>query len=143
MACDLRLASKDASFSLRETKVAIVADMGSLNRLPGIIGQGNTAMLAYTGRDFDALEAYRMGLVNEVFEDQDTLMDSALNLAREIASNPYLALKGTKEVLRYQRSHSVEDGMKYVAAWNAAFLDSKDLRELFAAFTEKRKPNFN
>ena len=141
-ACDLRLAAKDAAISLREAKVAIVADMGSLNRLPRIMGLGNTRMMAYTGRDFSAEECQRMGLVEQVFENQNELMAGAQKLAEEIAGNPSIAVRGTKHVLNYVPDHSIEDSMKYVAAWNAAFLDSKDLREMFSAFTERRRPEF-
>lgn len=141
-ACDLRLASRDAAISLREAKVAIVADMGSLNRLPNIIGLGYTRLMAYTGRDFSADECQRMGLIEEVFETQAELMAGARKLAEEIAVNPSIAVRGTKQVLNYVADHSLDDSLKYVAAWNAAFLDSKDLREMFAAFTERRRPEF-
>ncbi len=141
-ACDIRLASRDASISLREAKVAIVADMGSLNRLPGIIGMGYTRLMAYTGRDFSGEECKAMGLVEEVFENQAELMEGARKLAEEISANSSIAVRGSKQVLNYVADHSTDDSLKYVAAWNAAFLDSKDLREMFAAFTEKRRPKF-
>lgn len=142
VACDIRLASKDASISLRETKVAIVADMGSLNRLPQIIGMGNTKMLAFTGRDISGEEAKRIGLVSEIYEDFEELEKNSIELATEIASNPSIAVRGTKEILNYMEDHGPKDGMDYVAVWNSAFLDSEDLRELGDAFKEKRKPNF-
>lgn len=141
-ACDLRLASADASISLREAKVAIVADMGSLNRLPNIIGLGRTRMMAYTARDFSAEECKAMGLIEEVFDSREELMEGARKLAEEIAANSSIAVRGTKHVLNYAANHSVEDSLKYVATWNAAFLDSKDLREMFAAFQERRRPEF-
>lgn len=141
-ACDIRLASKDASISLREAKVAIVADMGSLNRLPGIIGMGYTRLMAYTGRDFSATECKEMGLVEQVFESQAELKEGARELAEEISANSSIAVRGTKQVLNYVADHSLDDGLKYVAAWNTAFLDSKDLREMFTAFTERRRPEF-
>ncbi len=141
-ACDLRLASADASGSLREAKVAIVADMGSLNRLPNIIGLGRTRMMAYTARDFSADECKEMGLVEEVFASHADLMEGAKAMAEEIAANSSIAVRGTKHVLNYAANHSVEDSLKYVATWNAAFLDSKDLREMFAAFQERRRPEF-
>ncbi|MCR9141385.1 MAG: crotonase/enoyl-CoA hydratase family protein [bacterium] len=141
-ACDLRLASKDASISLREAKVAIVADMGSLNRLPGIIGMGYTRLMAYTARDFSAAECEKMGLLEQVFDSQAELMDGARALAEEISANSSIAVRGTKQVLNYVADHSLDDSLKYVATWNAAFLDSKDLREMFAAFTERRRPKF-
>jgi enoyl-CoA hydratase len=138
-ACDLRLASKDASFSLRETKIAIVADMGSLNRLPLIIGQGHTRMLALTGRDFPADTALRMGLVNELYESQEELMKAALNLAAEIAGNAGNAVRGTKKVLHYMENHSVEDGLKYVATWNAAFFNTGEVQKAFQRSMESKK----
>ncbi len=141
-ACDLRLAAQDASISLREAKVAIVADMGSLNRLPRIIGMGYTRLMAYTGRDFSADECKAMGLVETVYESREALMEGAQKLAQEIAANPSIAVRGTKQVLNYVGDHGLDDGLKYVAAWNAAFLDSDDLREMFQAFGEKRRPEF-
>ncbi len=130
-ACDIRLATKDVVISLRETKIAIVADMGSLNRLPQIIGQGNTRMMAYTGRDFNAEECLRMGLLNEIYDSQESLMEGALKLAAEIADNSPAAVKGTKKILNYMEDHSVEDGLKYVAAWNSAFFNTKEVQEVF------------
>lgn len=138
-ACDLRLASKDAVFSLRETKIAIVADMGSLNRLPLIIGHGATRMLALTGRDFPADAALRMGLVNELYDNQEDLLKGALNLAGEIADNPDNAVRGTKQVLRYMENHSVEDGLKYVATWNSAFFNTGEVQKAFQRSMESKK----
>jgi enoyl-CoA hydratase len=138
-ACDLRLAAKDAVFSLRETKIAIVADMGSLNRLPLIIGQGNTRMLALTGRDFPADVALRMGLVNELYENQEELMKGALNLAAEIAGNADNAVRGTKKILNYMENHSVDDGLKYVATWNSAFFNAGEVQKAFQRSMESKK----
>src|SRR5277367_6616520 len=76
-ACDIRLASSDAIFSVREAKVAIVADLGSLQRLPSIIGAGHVAELAFTGKDIDADRARTIGLVNDVATDAEGLMKAA------------------------------------------------------------------
>jgi enoyl-CoA hydratase len=138
-ACDLRLAAMDTIISLREAKIAIVADMGSLNRLPKIIGQGNLRMMALTGRDFPAAEVHRMGLVNEMFADQDALMEGALKLAAEIADNASPAVSGTKKILNYMEDHSVDDGLKYVAAWNSAFLNVSDIQKAVTKTVGKRK----
>jgi enoyl-CoA hydratase len=138
-ACDLRLASKDAVFSLRETKIAIVADMGSLNRLPSIIGQGNTRMLALTGRDFPAESALRMGLINELYENQGDLMKGALDLAGEIAGNPDNAVRGTKKILNYMENHSIDDGLKFVAVWNSAFFNTAEVQKAFQRSMESKK----
>jgi len=142
-ACDLRLASIDAQISLRETRVAIVADMGSLNRLQGIVGDGNTRLMAFTGRDFSAEECQHMGLITRVYSSQEEMMKSAIELAEEIAANPSIVLRGVKHNLNYQLSHSVEDGMNYVATYNAAFLDTNALREMFSAFAARRRPVFD
>ncbi len=141
-ACDLRVASADATFSLRETKIAIVADLGSLQRLPAIIGQGHTRELAFTGKDIDAARALAIGLVTQVFPDRDGLRAGALALAREIAQNAPLTVRGVKDVLRYGEGKTVADGLAYVAAYNAAFLASEDLMEAMTAFAEKRAPRY-
>jgi enoyl-CoA hydratase len=137
-ACDLRLAARDALFSLRETKIAIVADMGSLNRLPRIIGQGNARMMAFTGRDFSAAEALRMGLINEVYDNQEALMAGALALAAEIAENAGPAVRGSKKILAYMEDHGVDDGLRYVAAWNSAFLNTREIQEAIQRSMEKK-----
>ena len=141
-ACDIRLCSADARFSLRETRVAIVADLGSLQRLPHIIGQGHTRELAYTGKDIDAERARAIGLVNDIYPDRAALDQGARALAQEIASNPPLTVRGVKQVLDYGQDKSVAAGLAYVAAWNAAFLASKDIAEAMTAFVGKRPPAF-
>ncbi|WP_410579661.1 crotonase/enoyl-CoA hydratase family protein [Amycolatopsis sp. lyj-108] len=141
-AADIRLASADAKFSVREVKVAIVADLGSLQRLAPIIGEGHLRELALTGKDVDAARAEKIGLVNDVYADQDTLLAEARKLAREIAANPPLVVQGTKNVLSANTERQVADGLRYVSAWNAAFLPSKDLGEAVQAFLERRAPEF-
>ncbi|WP_197523285.1 crotonase/enoyl-CoA hydratase family protein [Actinokineospora pegani] len=141
-AADIRLASAEAKFSVREVKVAIVADLGSLQRLSGVIGEGHLRELALTGKDIDSARAERIGLVNEVFPDQDAVLAAARALATEIAANPPLVVQGTKDVLGLERERRVADGLRYVAAWNSAFLPSKDLGEAVQAFLERREPEF-
>lgn len=142
-AADIRLASADAKFSVREVKVAIVADIGSLQRLAGIIGEGHLRELAYTGRDVDAARAERIGLVNDVYADQAALLAAARSLAADIAANPPLVVQGVKDVLDRQREQDVAAGLRYVSAWNAAFLPSEDLGEAVQAFLERRPPRFS
>jgi enoyl-CoA hydratase len=141
-ACDFRYCSQEAKFSLREVKVGIVADLGSLQRLPRIIGDGNTRELAYTGGDVDSVRALRMGLVNEVFPTHEALLAEARATARRIADNAPLVVQGAKQVMDYCADKSVADGLRYVAVWNSAFLQSHDLAEAFAAFAERRPPRF-
>jgi enoyl-CoA hydratase len=141
-ACDIRLCSADAKFSVRETKIAIVADVGTLQRLPRIIGKGHMAELAYTGKDIDATRAREIGLVNDVLPDFDGVVKAAQELAAEIAANSPLAVQGTKQVLKACEDRTIDEGLDYVAVWNAAFLQSNDLMEAMAAFIEKRPPTF-
>lgn len=141
-ACDVRLAAADARFSVREVKLAIVADVGSLQRLPHIVGQGVTRELAMTGDDFDAERARRIGLVNEVYLNQDELFAAARAMAARMAKNPPLVVQGIKKVLNHGMGRPVEEGLAHVALFNAAHLPSLDLREAMAAFVEKREPAF-
>ena len=141
-ACDIRLASADAKFSLREAKIAIVADLGSLQRLPAIIGEGHTRELAYTGKDIDAARAQRIGLVNDVYETPESMLEAARKLAAEIAANPPLVVQGVKQVMNHCADKSVAEGLEYVAVWNSAFMHSLDLVEAITAFRERRKPEF-
>jgi enoyl-CoA hydratase len=142
-AADIRLASADARFSVREVKVAIVADLGSLHRLAGIVGEGHLRELAFTGKDIDAARAEKIQLVNDVYPDQESLLAAARALAADIAANPPLVVQGVKDVLGHQREHDVAVGLRYVGAWNAAFLPSEDLTEAVTAFVERRAPKFN
>jgi enoyl-CoA hydratase len=141
-ACDIRLASRDAIISLRETRVAIVADLGSLQRLPHIIGEGRTRELAFTGRDVTADEALAMGLVNAVYDDADALFAAAHAMARQIAANAPLTVEGVKVGLNRRIAPAINDGLDHVATWNAAFLASEDFAEAFAAFMAKRPPAY-
>lgn len=141
-AADIRLASADAKFSVREVRVAIVADMGSLARLPLIVGDGHARELALTGKDIDAARAEKIGLISDVYDDGDAVLAAARASAAEIAANPPLVVQGVKSVLDHSRSARVDDSLRYVAAWNAAFLPSNDLTEAMTAVFEKRPPRF-
>ncbi|MGH8927819.1 MAG: crotonase/enoyl-CoA hydratase family protein [Acidimicrobiia bacterium] len=141
-AADIRLASIDAVFGVRETAMGLVADVGTLQRLPRIIGPGHVAEMVFTGRDIDAARAQQIGLVNQVYPDVATLMEAALELGDAIASNSPLVVQGVKQVLRAGEGKSISEGLDYVALWNAAFLLSDDLNEAMSAFVDKRPPNF-
>ena len=141
-ACDIRIAKADTIFSIRETRMGIIADVGTLQRLPHIIGQGWFRELALTGRDFTAREALQMGLVTAIYDDLPTLYEAAEKLASQIAACPPLTVQGTKEVILYSRDNGIEAGLQYVAQKNAAALPSEDLIEAVSAFMEKRPPVF-
>jgi enoyl-CoA hydratase len=141
-ACDIRMASRDAVFSIRETRMAMIADLGTLQRLPHIIGQGRFRELALTGRDFLAEEAFRIGFITHLCEDRKSLYEAAGKLAMEIAQCSPLAVQGAKEVMNYSRDQGVYPGLEYVAQKNAAILPCEDLMEALRAFMEKRPPVF-
>jgi enoyl-CoA hydratase len=141
-ACDIRLCSVDATFSVRETRMAMVADVGTLQRLPKVIDAGHVAELVYTGKDIDAERARTIGLVNHVYHDHQAVVRAAQDMAAEIAANSPLAVQGSKAVLQRGASLTVEQGLDVVALWNAAFIQSDDLSEAVTAFFEKRPPAF-
>lgn len=142
-AADIRLCSQDARFSLREAKLAITPDIGGLQFLPHLIGQGFTREMAFTGGDYDAAFAERIGLVNHVYDTPDALFEAANALARQIADNPAPAVQGAKEVLNYGIGKDLDDGMQYVAVWNASQMQSADFGEAMQATLERRKAEFN
>ncbi len=142
-AADIRLCSQDAKFSLREAKLAITPDIGGLQFLPHIIGQGYTREMAFTGADYDAAFAEKIGLVNHVYETPDQLFAEASALAQRIVDNPSGAVQGAKQVLNYGIDKSIEDGLQYVALWNSSQLQSDDFSEAMQATLEKRKAEFN
>jgi enoyl-CoA hydratase/carnithine racemase len=141
-ACDIRLASRDAVFSIRETRIGIIADVGTLQRFPTIVGQGLFRELAMTGRDFTAEEALRIGFVNRLYEDRDALVRAARDLANEIAANPPMTVQGVKEVILFTRENGIFPALDFVAQKNSAILPCEDLKEAVTAFMEKRTPRF-
>jgi enoyl-CoA hydratase len=141
-ACDLRVAAADATFSIRETRMGLVADVGTLQRLPAIVGPGHTAELAYTGNDIDAGRALAIGLVNDVLPSVDAMLEAARDTALQIAENSPLVIRGIKKALAVNEGRTVEQALDNAAQWNAAFLISNDLTEAISAFVEKRKPDF-
>jgi enoyl-CoA hydratase len=141
-ASDIRLATRDAVFSIRETRIAIIADLGTLQRLPTIIGHGWFRELALTGRDFTAEDALDMGFITHLCDTRDELYAKASEIAHEIAACAPLTVQGVKDVILYSRDKGVQAGLEYVAQKNAALLPSEDLTEAFQAFLEKRTPRF-
>jgi enoyl-CoA hydratase len=122
--------------------VAIVADLGSLQRLGRIIGQGQLREMAFTGRDVGAEEAARMGLVNDVLPDASSTLARARETAMAIAANSPLTVRGVKRMLDDMDGSHIDRGLDYVALWNAAFLPSEDLMEAFSSFMQKRPPEY-
>ena len=142
-ACDLRYATSDAFFCVQEINLGMTADVGTLQRLPKIIPDGVAREWAYRGHRVPAARAAEVGLVNEVFDDQDAMLEGVLAIAAEIASKSPLAIWGTKEMATYTRDHSVADSLKHMAAWQSGMFQPTDMMETFVAKGEGREPAFD
>jgi enoyl-CoA hydratase len=142
-ACDCRYATADAFFVVQEINIGMTADVGTLQRLPKLIPEGVARELAYTGRRMPAARAKEVGLVNEVFDTQEAMLEAVMEIAREIAAKSPLAIWGTKEMVNYARDHSVADGLNYIATWQTGMFQPADMMESFAAKSEKRDPRFD
>ena len=141
--CDIRLAAADASFGIRETRIGIVADVGTLQRLPRILNAGHVAELAYTGKDIGAARAEKIGLVNDLYPDFDAAYDAAHDMANEIAANSPLAVRGTKFILQRSEELTTDQSLLLNGLYTmATSLQSNDLSEAIRAFMEKRPAKF-
>lgn len=141
-ACDLRYCTDDAYFTIKEIDMGMVADLGTLQRLPKFVKPAVVAEMAYTGRKVGATEAKDIGLVNNHFANKESMMAEVNNLAMTIAAKSPVSIRGTKEVLLHTRDHSVEDGLHHMAVWNSAMLLSEDLTMAFMSAMSKQKPTF-
>lgn len=142
-ACDIRIACSNSIFSIRESKLAIVADLGSLQRLARIIPRGHLMELALTAEDFYANRAADIGLVNRIMATKDETNAEAVRIASAIANNSPLSTRGTKEILRGIYDEKLKDQLERAALWNGAFMQSNDVLEALSAFSDKRNPNFS
>ncbi len=141
-ACDMRYCCDDSYFTIKEIEIGMVADVGTLQRLPKIIGDGIARELAYTGRKVSGQEAEKIHLVNRSYATREEMMEEVLKIAQSIADKSPLSVRGTKEMILYTRDHSVEDSLNYIATWNAAMLFSNDLTEAMTSQMMKKQANF-
>ena len=132
-AADMRYCTDSAFFSIKEIDLGMVADVGSLQRLPKLVAPGLVREWAYTGRRIRAAEAAACGLVNRVFDSTEALEAGVHELAAQIAAKSPLSIRGIKEMLLFSRDHGVAEGLNYVATWNAAMLLSADVQTAVAA----------
>ncbi|MCM3562423.1 enoyl-CoA hydratase-related protein [Hydrogenophaga intermedia] len=138
----IRYASADAFFCIQEINIGMVADVGTLQRLPKLIPMGVVKELAYTGRRLGAQRALAVGLVNEVFDTHAATVDAALQCAREIASKPPVAIWGSKQAIDYARDHSVEDSLRQMGWLQGAIWSNAHVREAITATKERRAADF-
>ncbi len=138
-ACDIRIVTENAFFTIQEINIAIVADVGTLQRIPHLLPQGIIRELAFTGRKFPAAEAKQYGFVNSIEADHAAALAAGEAMARTIAAKSPLAMTGIKHVLNYGRDHTIDQGLDYVALWNAAMLQGEDVPNAVGAQMAKRK----
>lgn len=143
VACDIRLCTKDVRFSVKEVDIGLAADIGTLTRLPKVMGNHSWVKeVCYTARDFGAEEALRVGFVSGVAETKVEGRKMALDMCRKIAEKSPVAVMGTKEILNYSRDHSTEDGLRYTAIWNGGMLQTADVKSAILGGLQKRKLKF-
>ena len=141
-ACCIRYAAADAFFCIQEINIGMMADLGTLQRLPKLMPLGVVKELAYTGRRLPAQKALALGLVNEMFDDADACVAAALQCAAEIAQKPPVAIWGSKQSINYARDHSVDDALKQLGWLQGAIWSNRHVEEAVKARTEKRMPSF-
>jgi enoyl-CoA hydratase len=141
-ACCLRYASADAFFCIQEINIGMVADVGTLQRLPKLIPMAVAKELAYTGRRMGAEQALQHGLVNQVLPDAASALEAAMKAAAEIASKPPIAIAGTKQALHYARDHSTEDALKQMGWLQSGIWSNRHVQEAIAAFQTKRTGHY-
>ncbi|MCF8466299.1 MAG: crotonase/enoyl-CoA hydratase family protein [Sneathiella sp.] len=141
-ACDMRYATKDAFITIFETNIGMTADVGTFPRISKLIADGVARELAYTGRRMPADEAKDVGLVNRVFDDHAAMMKGVMEVASEITRKAPLAVMGCKRLMNYSRDHSVQDGLDYIAIWNASMLQREEIFEAMKSNAEKRPGEF-
>ena len=138
----LRYCSADAFFCIQEINIGMVADVGTLQRLPKLLPMALVKELAYTGKRLSAEKAMAWGMVNEVLPSHEACVQAALEAAKAISLKPPVAIWGTKQVLHYVRDHSVEDGLRHMGWLQGAIWSNANVREAITAMKEKRDPVF-
>jgi enoyl-CoA hydratase len=141
-ACCLRYTTADAFFCIQEINIGMVADVGTLQRLPKLIPEAVVKELAYTGRRLPAARAQALGLVNEVFDSAESLLAGAMQAAREIATKPPVAIWGTKQAIHYARDHATADALQHMGLLQSAIWSNRHVREAVMAMKERRAGQF-
>ncbi|MGK0405819.1 MAG: enoyl-CoA hydratase [Oleispira sp.] len=142
-AADIRYCTDDAYFTIKETELGMTADVGTLQRLPKLIPAGIVKELAFTGRKFAAAEAQQFGLVNRVYDNQESMLTGVMEIASQIAVNSPLAVTGCKEMLNYSRDHTVADSLNYMATWQAGMFRPNDMMKTFQAKAMKTQAEYD
>ncbi|KAF8323427.1 ClpP/crotonase [Clavulina sp. PMI_390] len=143
-ACDIRYATSDACFAMKEVDIGMTSNVGLLARFPRITGNDSSAReLAFTAKDFSAREALEVGFISKVVEgDKSAVLNAALETAKMIAAKSPVAISGIKHLFLHARDHSVQENLDYTATWNAGMLQTEDVEKSIEAFMKKKKASF-
>ncbi len=141
-ACDMRYMTEDAFLTIFEINIGMTADVGTFPRICKLLPEGIVKELAYTGRKMSAQEAKTLGLVNEIYQDHETMLSGVMKIAQKIAQKAPLAVYGSKRIINYSRDHTTADTLDYIGLWNASMLQQDEIREAMTAPKENRDPNF-
>ena len=141
-ACDMRYGTHDSFITIYEINVGMTADVGTFPRILNHMSEGVVRELAYTGRNMPAEECKDRGLFNEVYADQNAMLEAVMDIAKEIASKPPLAIYGCKRIITYSRDHSTEDSLDNIAIWNMSMLNPSEMMEAMMSGKQKRVGNF-
>ncbi len=141
-ACDMRYATKDAFFTVKETQLGMTADLGTLQRLPKLIPVGLAKELAYTGRQFNATEAHQAGFINQIFDDHQSLLAGVTEIARQIAANSPVAVSGTKQMINYALDHSIKNSLEHMATWQSGMFQMEDVLKAIQAQKQGQTATF-
>ena len=141
-ACDMRYGTQDSFITIYEINVGMTADVGTFPRILNHMSEGVVRELAYTGRNMPAEECKDRGLFNEIYADQDTMLSAVMDIAKEIASKPPLAIYGCKRIITYSRDHSTADSLDNIAIWNMSMLNPSEMMEAMISGKQKRVGNF-
>ena len=140
---DIRVCSKDAKFSVKEVDIGLAADIGTLTRLPKVVGNFSWIKeVALSARIFGAEEALKVGFVSQIHETKDQAVEAALKLGELLASKSPIAVQGTKELLNHARDHTVADSLRYTGVWNSAAIQTTDIERAMLSGLKKTKPRF-
>lgn len=140
---DIRFCAADTKFAVKEVDIGLAADIGTLTRLPKVVGNFSWVKdVALSARIFGADEAYRVGFVSRVLPDKAKAVDAAVELAALLASKSPVAVTGTKELLNHARDHSVADSLRYTGVWNSAAVQTSDVERAMLSGLKRTKPTF-
>ncbi|KAG2218278.1 hypothetical protein INT45_002400 [Circinella minor] len=141
---DIRYGTKDSYYCVKEVDLGLAPDVGTLQRLPKIIGNDSLVReLCYTARIMKSNEALQCGFINRIFDTKEQLIEGALKTAHEIASKSPVAVISTKHLLNYSRDHSVDEGLDYIRVWNSAMLMTEDIPKSIEAFVTKTPAKYS